>query len=321
MKVYDETSFAYATGRISAIENRLLTPSKLDILDKSTSKDDILKILSDAGYNATDITSYEDFENMLANEKEKLYALILKLSGDTGIMDIFLLKNDYHNLKVLIKQEFLKNPVIDDKKLFIQNGNFHIDKLALLYVNRDFSLFSDIMKNAVISAISHMQAHRNPQEVDIILDRALYSDMKHRGNKLNNEYLSTLLSVMSDLVNIKTFIRVKRLEKNTDFLKKTLVDGGDIPKSIFTKLFNDSDESFYEMLSGTKYQCITDSKDMSIQSIEKKCAFVLMEYLSSARFSSLGIAPVISYFLKKENEINNVKIIMLGKENPIWKSA
>ncbi len=321
MNLFDDTLFAYATGRISAIENRLLTPTKLEILDNSTSKDDILKILSDALYDTSDIDSEEAFEKMLAREKEKLYSLIHELSNGTGITDIFLLKNDYHNLKVLIKQEFLKNPVIDENRLFIESGSMHIDKLALLFVNRDFSSFSDIMKNAVLRAISHMQTHRNPQEVDIILDNALYSDMKWRADEIKNEYLSTLLSVMADLVNIKTFLRVKRLGKDTDFLKETLVDGGDISKQSFATIFKDSDESFYEMLRRTRYHSITDEKDVSMKSIEKRCNAFLMDYVSSARFISLGIAPIISYLLKKEDEISNVKIIMLRKEKSIWKSA
>ena len=321
MHLYDDTIFAYATGRISAIETRLLTSAKLDALDKSDSKEECLKILSDAGYDASDIYNENDFDKMLIKEKDKLYALIHELSGDIGIADIFLLKNDYHNLKVLIKQDFLKNPVLDIQRLFIENGCFHIDKLRHLYANKDFNQFSNIMKDAVISAISHMQAYKSPQDVDIILDNALYSEMKSKSIDMNNDFLINLVSVMADLVNIKTFMRVKKLGKDKDFLEKVLVAGGDIEKISFERLFMGSSEGFFEMLDRTKYQSIASEKNMSIPYIEKKCDDFLIEYISLARFFSMGTAPIVAYLLKKENEINSVKIIMFGKEKSIWKSA
>lgn len=321
MHLIDDTLFAYATGRINAIENRLLTSAKFDMLDKSTSKDDILKILSDAGYDTQGVNSIKSFEKMLKREKDRLYALINELSNDTGITDIFLLKNDYHNLKVFIKQEFLKNPLIDDELLFIANGSIHLDRLALLYVNRDFTSFSDIMKNAVLTAISHMQTHRNPQEVDIILDNAMYMEMKVRAGKLKNEYVSTLISTMADLVNIRTFLRVKAQKRDKDFLQRALVPGGNLEKSSFIKCFDSSDEAFVEMIKRTKYHRIFNDKETSLYQTEKACDMFLMNYASSSRFSSVGIEPIVAYMIKKEHEIGKVKTVIVGKESQIWKSA
>lgn len=56
-------------------------------------------------------------------------------------------------------------------------------------------------------------------------------------------------------------------------------------------------------------------KNNNIASIEKACDDFLIRYIKEAKYFHFGIEPLISYILAKENEIKNLRIILIGKMN------
>ena len=57
---------------------------------------------------------------------------------------------------------------------------------------------------------------------------------------------------------------------------------------------------------------VIEKNDFSV--LEKLCADTLMEYNKTAKYESFGIAPIAAYWLAKEVEIDNLRIILLGKK-------
>lgn len=314
---YDDTAYAYAVGRIQAIETMLLDDSKLEQMIAARSFDEAYHLLSEAGYDTS-----LPYEEALKNALDSTYALLEELAPDKSIMDIFLLKNDYHNLKVLIKQEFLPPDGVRYADSLVANGAMPADELASLFVNRQLDGLHPIMRQAVEEAIAAMQTEGDPQKIDLILDGALYRQMAALAQQMDNAFVSGWVARMADTTNICTCIRVRRMGKGTAFLQQALLPCGDLPASIFLHGCSGPLEEFVQALSTTRYAAVAaDGLDLSPGLLEKKCSRLLMEYVLQARYVSLGLEPLLGYLLKKEEEIKAVRVILVGKKNRLDAAA
>ena len=107
----DDTRYAYAVGVIRVLETRLLNGADLRRMLETDSPQATLETLSDTEYEASlsKVESEWDFETALREEMERIYKLIDKLTQDKELTDIFRIKWDFHNLKVLLKSKYLKS--------------------------------------------------------------------------------------------------------------------------------------------------------------------------------------------------------------------
>ena len=97
-KRIDSSQYAYATGRIRALETRLIGAGRLNRYLEARSAEDIGRLLIENGYPAA-----SDPERSLNLELESTYELIRKLSPGPDIVDTLMLARDFHNLKVMLK--------------------------------------------------------------------------------------------------------------------------------------------------------------------------------------------------------------------------
>lgn len=314
---YDDTAYAYAVGRIQAVETGLLDDGKLEQMIAARTFDEAYRMLSEADYDTA-----LPFEEALKQALDRTYALLEELAPDKHLMDIFLLKNDYHNLKVLIKQEFLPLDAVQDTNCLIANGSMPADELAALFANRQFGKLHPIMRQAVEEAISSMQTAGDPQQIDLLLDRALYRQMAALAGQMDNAFVSGWVARMADTTNIRTCVRVRRMGKGAAFLEQALLPCGDLPVSLFLNGCSGPLDSFAQALSATRYAAVAaDGLDIPPGLLEKKCGRFLMEYVMEARYVPLGLEPLVGYLLKKEEEIKAVRVILVGKKNHLDAAA
>lgn len=317
MAKYDDTAYAYAVGRVQAVERSLLDGGKLEQMIAARSFDEAYRLLAEAGYDTA-----LPYQEALQNALDGAYALIAELAPEKKVMDIFLLKNDYHNLKVLVKQEFLKTDGVTYEDILIPNGSMPADETALAFLNRQTDAWHPIMRQAVEAAIVSMQTVGDPQQIDLLLDRALYRQMAELAHEMDNAFVAGLVERMADTTNICTFYRVRRMGKDAAFLADALLPCGDLPVSLFLDCLSESWEGFAERLSATRYAAVTgDDTAVAPAVLEKRCGQLLMDYAAEARYASLGMEPLVGYLLKKEEEVKRVRVVLVGKKNGLDAAA
>ena len=54
----------------------------------------------------SDSVNIYEYENLLRDENKKVYNLMKEIAPEPDVFDLFLISNDYHNIKVLLKSEF-----------------------------------------------------------------------------------------------------------------------------------------------------------------------------------------------------------------------
>lgn len=318
----DETRYAYAVARIRAIEKKLLDKGKLERMVEARTAEDAMKVLieADYGYTGGETLSAYEYERLLKEEYKKVYKLLREVAPNPQIFDVFMLKNDYHNAKVILKGEFSGN---NDDSILIDSGTINPGKLRIMIRDRKMSDMPVIMRRAVEECVDSFNRTGDPQVIDLIMDRAAFMHMKDEVKNINEVFLKDLIVILIDLANINIFLRVKKMNKNWDFLQKTLLPGGSISEDAFVKNLQDTLENFINSLRFTPYgqiceDAITNFNNTgSLSKFEKLSDNFVINYLKKAHYKALGLEPLVGYIIAKEMEIKNARIVMSGKINNI----
>lgn len=317
-----DTQYAYAVGKIRAVEKRLLDKARMERMIDAKSPEEALKVLLESGYkgNSDDYANAFEYESILRNEQIRVYKLLKSIAPEPEVFDLFLLGNDYHNIKVLLKAEFLGN---EHDYMIIDTGTIPAAELKKKISERNFTGMSDIMRDAIEECIDVFNRTNDPQIIDIILDRACFHQMKEYAAASGYRFVSGLVQLMIDLTNIKIFLRARNTGRNWDFLQKILLPGGNIDNKVFIENLGDSLEGLIGFLKGKPYGDICEEgieafkNTGSLAKFEKLADNYIMTHVKKAKYIALGIEPLIAYLWAKENEIKNARIIMVGKINNI----
>ena len=155
--------------------------------------------------------------------------------------------------------------------------------------------------------------------IDVILDRIFFDYSKESAKEYRESFLDRMFSIEIDLLNIKGFVRLKRMDKEIDYLRKVLIPGGDLEREIFTDSFAQPWDRFRDVLRYKDYARVIDdrewgSEDMGwVLSLERGCENFLTGYVRKAKFISFGIEPLFGYWWAKYIELKNLKNVLMGK--------
>ncbi|NLY43769.1 MAG: V-type ATP synthase subunit C [Clostridiaceae bacterium] len=302
------------------MERKLLDKIGIERMVHASSPEEALKVLMDAGYGDSNarVSDAFEYERILREENKKVYKLIKEIAPEPEVFDLFLIKNDYHNAKVILKAEFLNQ---DFDELLLDTGSIPEAKLKMMIKERNTSDMPVRMKKAVEESIDTFNRTGDPQVIDLIMDKACFQHMKEMAVHSNVKFAKDLVEIMIDTINIKTYLRVKRMNKSWDFLDKALIPGGRIDAKIFIGKLEGPLESIVDELRYTPYGALLEEgiesykKTGTLIYFEKLCDDFVMDFVKKAKYIALGIEPLIGYLMAKENEIKIARIIMVGKIN------
>ena len=125
-----ERIYPFAVASVRSMENKLLTKQKLLQMAEAKDAEEALRFLQDSDYGKTQIGDVHEFETMIQANLEEAYQAMGKLIPNEVFMDIFRFKNDYHNVKVLIKEEISK---VNGRKFLIQGGSIPVEDLRKFF--------------------------------------------------------------------------------------------------------------------------------------------------------------------------------------------
>lgn len=320
-RILDE-DYAYATARIRAIENRLITNQRFDRLIDASGADEAVKMLVDLGYGNADIsqTGVNAFEGLLSDEMKKTYELLENILPMPGMISIFMRRYDYLNAKTILKAGFLGS---EDSGLLADMGNVEPSKLSRMIVDRNLLDLPEIFRKAVLECVDTYGRTGDPQEIDFILDRAMYANMAQDAEDVGDPYISDLVGLLQDIANMRIYIRANLLNKSRDFLSKAILNGSRIPGKTYLDLADKTLDVFFEAIRFTALSDLSAKLKESVKGkadisgVEKILDDYLLEFVRKSKFVAMGVEPVIAYLFYKETEIRNIRLILTGKINKI----
>ncbi|WP_245628380.1 V-type ATP synthase subunit C [Fervidicola ferrireducens] len=322
MPVLRDEEFLYASGRIKVLENRLLSRSVIERVLEAENTEAVLRVLSETDYapEFEELESVYDFEKALENSMRKTLNTVKESLKDHRIVRFFTLKYDYHNLKVIAKSRILG---VDAPENLSNLGDVPVDELIKLGKGEGDAAVPETMKAAFEGAMRLFEETRDPQQIDLFLDRALYEELVELTKKIGHEFLKDYLAASVDLINIKTMVRLKYMESDFRTLEKSLLPGGTIEPAFFEKYFQEPLQSLVEALSSSRYSGVVKEglenwiSTGSPAAYEKLSDDFLLGILKKGIYKPFGLETVAGYIGAKENEIKILRVLMVGKINGI----
>lgn len=301
--------YPFAVASVRSMENKLVSTQKLMQMAEAKSPDEALRVLADTAYGKYQITNVHDFEKMIKLHMEETYGQVAGLIPTEPFIDIFLFKNDYHNIKVLIKEEVSK---VNGKDFFMDGGTIPLEKLRKCFRERNYVELTNINGAAIDHAIATYAKTRLARYIDTILDRACFESMMLAAQKLENAYVLKYVSILADTTNLKTFLRMKKSGREAEVLKEALVPGGTLSEEFFATAFRS--ESYLAQFKGTSYGSLCEQyMEQGFTTFEKACDDYLMAFIKDAKYKSLTPEPIVGYIFAKETEAKCIRIIMTCK--------
>jgi V/A-type H+-transporting ATPase subunit C len=310
--------FIFASARVRSVEKYLLTHEQIEKLLNAAAPADALKILYDLEYgDGGGQVDPEHFEQLLTEEHNWVYGFISSIVPDPREFTMFRYPYDYHNLKAVLKAEFMET---DPKPMLLEFGSVETDKLEAMVRERDFSFMTEIMKSAVTDAIDAFSRTGDPQRIDLILDKACFGDMLSAAGKTESgDFLLDYIRLTIDVTNIKTFARLRKMDKYRDFFSRAFIPGGTLSEKLFLESYEESLEQFSEWLLPYGFHAVVTQGGAMLREtgkftlLEKLCDDKIIQFIRSARYVTFGIEPPAAYLIAKEYEIKAARIIMAGK--------
>ncbi|GAA0078319.1 V-type ATP synthase subunit C [Clostridium sp. CTA-5] len=318
----DGMQFSQVIPRIRVYETKLLDKSKIDRMIDSNSANEALKVLQETEYAnvMTNVKRAEDYELILSEELKRLFHVMYDISPVKSLIDLMSIKYDYQNIKVILKGMFLKQ---DLSYLLIHVGTIEVSKLKYLIENNDIRDLSLVMREGIEEAINNFSNTKDPQMLDIILDKYMFKQLVQIKNEIKDGFVDKYVEALIDSTNLKTLLRVKKQNKGREFFASVIIEGGSLDKDKLLGMLNDVVENISTKLSYTDYAEFIKNgveyytKTGSVSLLEKLVDNYIMSMMKDAKIIPFGVEPVLAYIYAKETEIKIIRIIMVGKLNNI----
>lgn len=309
--------YAFPCSLVRAGEKKILGQADLEKLVDCKTVNQAMAILADFGYgDGRELPNPREFEKVLNKGLAEAYQMIFSAAPDREELEFFIYPGDYHNIKALLKAEALN---IEGEPYLTENGRFASETMVRMVRERDFVFMTTCMKNGINEALDVFAKSNDPQEIDIILDRACYRDMLEKACEVGSEFLIGYVKLLIDILNVTSFVRLRKIGKPQGFFQKVFLKGGNMEEKLFEASWEDTFQKLSEKMGPFGFKdafgigaAEAAAPGGTFTALEKITDNMLMKYIKDAKYISFGIEPLAAYLVAKDMENKNLRMILAG---------
>ena len=311
-----DTDYLSISTRVRAMETGLLSRDKMEQILEARSREDIAKILQEAGYPDLDPERPEEMDAALARIREEKLLDLSDGAPDPALFDIFKIPYDYHNIKAILKADAMG---MDPARMLSDLGRVPAREIREAVQSGAYDSLPGKLPIAIAEAKEALDTTRDPQICDIIADRWSFEDLYQSAEQSGSAFLLNYIKIRVDAVNLKALIRTLRMGKNADFLRGVLMDGGEIDVNSILNISANGGNNILDLYNPTAFKQAAEVGADALKSggalteFEKLCDDAVTDYLNQSSLIPFGEAPVIAYLAARETEYANLRILLMGR--------
>ncbi|SFW13783.1 V0D/AC39 family V-type ATPase subunit [Ruminococcus flavefaciens] len=295
----NDTKYANAVGTVRAMENSLLTRTDIDQLINSRNKAEISSIIqSRSGSSSSESLS-------------DVWAMLRAYAPDCKELPILLYRNDFHNLKAVLKA-IISNR--EPKQYYIEPSNVELSTLVEAINSKEYDELPNYMQSTAEEAYELITQTLDGQLSDSLIDMAALKAMQKSAEECDSSFMQRYTELLTVCADIKTAYRCSILGKSAQFMESAICGSSELDKEQLIRAALGGIESLFSYLEGTAYSDAAALLKDSAAQYEKWCDDVIMELAETARMQAFGSEPLAAYFIAKEAEIKNLRILSVCKE-------
>ncbi len=310
------TDFLFLSALLGAREARMLTEDRAERMLEAASFEEAAKLLTDCGYEDMSAMEAPEIDAYLAHRRAECLDELQGMCPEKRLIQVFRMKYDYHNAKVLIKAEGANT---DGGHLLASAGRIPAGVLKEAYETEAYGDIPGNLASMMPEAKALLARTGNPQLVDFLLDKAYYAEFLDTAEAMGDRFLVGYVRVMIDSANLRAAVRTSRMGKDVDFLKNALIPGGSVGTERILAALG-SAELLQSLFAATELEKAAELGAMALTGgtmtqFERACDNAVTEYLKKAKLRAFGSEPIAAYIAAFENEITAVRMILTGQQN------
>ncbi|MCC8022655.1 MAG: V-type ATPase subunit [Clostridiales bacterium] len=311
-----DTNYAFAVARIRYHELKLLDAGQLEQLITASDTKEVLRRLRDSGWDVPDAGA--DPSQVLETETARAWDLLLECAPDIHELDALIVRNDFHNLKAVLKCLYSDQ---DPAPYLITPACIEGAQLAKAVKEKNYGLLPHWMEKPARESYQCMVETRSGQSTDMSADRYAIETMADMARATGNDIMIQLIRIICDCANLKSAFRCVRTGKDRAFIDRCLADTGGISRDSLAEACAKGLDALLAYLEFTQYREAAQAYQESAAQFETWCDDQVMQLLQKAKTMAFGLEPLAAYYLAKEAEVKNIRIILSAKENGLSDDA
>ena len=291
-----------------SLERNLLTAQRLEQLLQAPSAENCSQLLSDLGYDP--IRDEATLQASLKKQREDVFAELERFMPEKELLDVFRIKYDYHNIKVLLKAPE------SAERLLMDAGTIPAGDLQRQYADGgSWQFLPGDMAAAAEKAAQLLAETGSAQRSDCVLDRACFAQLEKLAADSRCDYLRRYVRAMIDAANLRSLVRAERLHMDPGFLQEVLFEGGSVPVDTLRAGVGNGVAALFRStaLREAAEEGEAAVKGGSLTAFEKACDNAVLKTAAGARQVPFGVEVALGYLIAKEAEWTAVRIVMAGR--------
>jgi len=327
----DDWRYLSQTALVRMLELQMLSRAALLDMANAESFDQAADLLSAAEYVLPSTRNrFAEMESILSLRRAELRQLFSQLMLNKAVIRIFRTRDDFANMRLAIRKVVTKKPLDAD---FSSDGNISPEQFKQAFEQEKYELLPDYLQEAAEQAVLAYYQTKDIRQIDFTIDNIQAEYNLKMAQRLKNIFLLGLFRIHIDLTNIRTMFRLKFIQSQDQFQQpsghgvpaepgdKFFLRGGYLTLERLKLALDAGYEALGQLFFVTPYWRVVEAganylmSNKSFLKLEQQCEEHLTEFLKSTIQIVTGPQPIIAYFLMKENEIRNVRLILTAKKN------
>ena len=308
MSKVKNTNYLALSAMLRAREARMLNRERAERLLSEPTFADAARALVDSGYEDMSGMDSRGINASLEKHRAAEIADVYEMSPDKAVVDLFRLKYEYHNAKVLVKSGGAKGAKAES--LFSGSARFPVEALVRAYEQGENPELPAELNAAIDGAKVTLARTGNPQLADFVLDKSYFAEMEALAKQIGDPYITGYVRLLIDSANLRMAVRVQSLDSKLEKLTMALIPGGEVDTAAIMAAM-DSREALNALYASTAFAKAVEAEGMT--AFELAADNAVNGYLADSERIPFGPAAVLGYLAAVENEIQAIRIILTGR--------
>lgn len=291
------TEFASAVAAVKAMESGLLTHSDIEQLIGASALSETRTLME----------SKLSFPRTM----EEVWELLNGYAPDNEVLKILLYRNDFHNLKAVLKAKLSGREPAD---YYISPSNVSLHDIEQALTSKEYDGLPVYMREAAEEAYDIATRTLDGQLSDSLIDQAALAAMQGSAEEYGNAFMMRFAALTTACADIKTAYRCSLMQKPRQFLERAICGSTELDKEFLIRAALSGTEGLLSQLEATSYNEAVQMLRESPAQFEKWCDDIIVEHAESARMQAFGVEPLAAYYIAKEAELKNLRILMICRE-------
>lgn len=303
-----DTEYAYAVARIRANESGLMDTASLEQLIEAPNYSAAVRLLADKGWSVPE--KGQSFD-ICEKELSRVWRLICECAPDESLLQALVIGNDFSNLKAAVKATFSS---LDASQYLTYPCVFDPNELADAVRAKNFDALAPYLRECAGKAYDCVVTLESGQLAEVAIDRASLNTRLQYASCSGSELLVRVTRLVCAVANLKVALRCAAIGKSMEFARDAMCecDAADFDEILEAAY---AGKPLKPLLMNGELEVLADCADKDFSELEMKCDNTVVELIESAKYETFGPDPLVAFYLAKQAEVRNVRIILSAKSS------